>query len=165
MVAELAFHDLGEGLVPLKFGDVIRAGHLAVPATDADVFIIADDAADRVLVEGAQRTGGDAGRIDAVHAEAPDEGVAVDFLILNRGRAVGVKLDDVVGLGGQINGIIPEAIWGRMVRRQVIVFFAGGHTGLTADTDRGIVKNTHSLREARNRLPGQSRRRGEIGRQ
>ena len=110
MGTELAFDDLGKGQVPLEFGDIVGAGDLAVTTTDAVVFVIPHDPGFRVFGEGRDRTGGDAGGIDTVHAEAPDERVTIDLPVFDLAGAIGVKFDDIDGFGGQIHRIVPEAV-------------------------------------------------------
>ena len=165
MGTELAFDDLGKGQVPLEFGDVVGAGDLAVTTADAVVLVIPHDPGFRVFGEGRDRTGGDAGGINTVHAEAPDERVTIDLPVFDRAGAVGVKFDDIDGFGGQIHRIVPEAVGIGAVRGQIIVFFAGRHAGLAADTERGVVKNTLGLGEAGYGPPGRNRHRTETGRQ
>ena len=120
--AEGALRDLGRERIPLRGDGAERTGQHAVTAADADLGVV-DDGSLFGLLERRHRTGGDAGRLVAVHALPLGEDVAepswrfrvVDFvvrdqhvIVLREGRRVLERPEDAARL--QLGDLAVEAV-------------------------------------------------------
>jgi len=102
ILAHVALDDLWGFPVPLELGDVERACHLAVPAADADVFVIVYDSCLGILGQGGNGADGYTGSLLAMHTGMFD---VRPWLVLFL-----MELDDRAVIAGQIEGCVPERI-------------------------------------------------------
>ena len=114
---------------------------MQVRQTDAGIDVIADDAGLRVFDQRSDRTHRDAAGIDTVHTTALFESKAIAHGILGYRVAVGIQLDDVMGLMREIACRIPLHIVAADCGRHVVDLFALRHTSLATDTQGRVEQH------------------------
>ena len=100
MIAELALKNSRKSRIPFKFGDVKRAGYLAVTAAYTGILIIANHAGVRAFCQSRHRTGRHTGGVNAMHAVTFYKGIPINFLIFGEPGAVLVFFYHIKRLSG-----------------------------------------------------------------